>query len=257
MMGRHNFGQLTGLFALVFAVGPLIGRADISIRQWDEDLLSHPNGNVRVDADGLSSITKTISNSTTLESTTVTLTTAGTGVFESPGDMLGVDGPGADTTDYFDGSSGTGEAITLLFNTAVTITSLAFENIQWDPNGAGDADDDYEFVRVSIGGTHTYSLFSDSAVTSHPGYTGATGAIQGIAGDDFNGLSWSIPASTLVEFRFGADATSFTSQEGFRLDDISFTAVPEASPFFYGSVMAAVLCAWKWRQNWLREEVRA
>jgi hypothetical protein len=256
-MRRKNVTTLAAIITALLAAAPLSALADISFRQWDEDLLSSANGNVRVDADGFNSITKTISNSSTLESTTVTLSTAGTGVFESPGDMLGVDGPGADTADYFDGASGTGEAITLLFNTAVTITSLAFENIQWDPNGLGNTDDDYEFVRVSIGGTHTYSLFSDSAVTSHPGYTGATGAIQGSAGDDFNGLSWSIPASTLVEFRFGADATSFTSQEGFRLDDISFTAVPEASPFFYGGVMAAVLCAWKWRQKWLRDEVRA
>jgi hypothetical protein len=39
--------------------------------------------------------------------------------------------------------------------------------------------------------------------------------------------------------------------------DGSVAAVPEPTAFVYGGLIAASLCAWKWRQNWLRDEVRA
>jgi hypothetical protein len=46
-----------------------------------------------------------------------------------------------------------------------------------------------------------------------------------------------------------------------RLDNVqlnaTFSAVPEPTAFVYGGLIAASLCAWKWRQNWLRDEVRA
>ncbi len=242
---------ITLVLALVIAAAPASSRASITIDGWDSDSLSSPSGTVSVNVDGLSTRTATVSNSTTLESVAVTLATPSLGNFASAlsGDQLGLDhlSP-SDSVLFFDGQSGQAEAFTLQFDQSVTITTLHFENLDWDPF-AGDYI--YEYVLVSIGGTLTHTLFSDSAVTSHPGYTGATGEIQASAGDDFNGLSWNIPAATLVEFRFGADPLSFSTQQGYRLDDVGFTvsAVPEASAFWLGGAVCSLAAVWQWRRQ--------
>jgi hypothetical protein len=242
--------RLAFAIALMLAAAALPCRAGITIDDWNNDSLSSPTGTVDIDVEGVSSRTATISNSTTLESVAVTLTSAGWGDLNAVnGDELAVDVANInDSATYFDGQSAIAESLTLQFDKTVTITSLAFNNINWDPF-AGDYI--YEFVRVFIGGTHTYTLFSESAITSHPGYTGATGPIQGSAGDDFNGLSWNIPASTVVELRFGADPLSFSIQQGYRLDNVSFSvaAVPEASAFAFGGAACGLAVAWTWRRR--------
>ena len=235
--------------ALVFTVasGLIMAKtcpATIVMEKWKNDSLSSSSGTVEIAADGSSSVSKTLTNTTTTESVNVTFS-ASTGTFRdsSSEQRVGVDAAGnGDDANRIDGQVGTAEFVTFLFDKAITITSLNLQDINWDLNGAGDANDDYEFALVSIGGTLTHTLFSEDAVTTHAGFTGATGPIKATGSDDFTGLSWSIPASTLLKFQFGADAASFTGQDGFSIDNIAFTvaAVPEASALHFGGMICGV-----------------
>lgn len=221
--------QVLGLVAVVgqIADGGLV------INGWNTDSLATPSGVVQIDVDGFAAATKLISNTTSGESVSVTVS-ANTGSLNdsSGGSQLGINAAeSGDSTQMIDAGGGVTEMISFQFDQPIEITGLGFSGINWDPNTGIAEPADYEFVNVLFGGTHNFTLFSDNADTSHPGFTGATNPILSTGSDDFTGLSWSVPAGQMLDLQFGADVASFSSQAGYKLETVSLTVVPEPSSF--------------------------
>jgi len=202
----------------------------ITIDLWDSDSLSSSSGVVSIDVDNLSSRTAAVTNSTTGETVTVTVSGENGTLNESgnPGDNLGINSPeSGDVTSNIDSRTGQ-EGVSFSFSSAVTITALNFTAINWD------GDTDYEYVSVVLDGSEITTLFSDNANESSAGFTGSTNPQAASSGDDFT-LSISVAANTTLSF-FHAENTPDSDSAGFQIDDITFTVVPEPTTALIGAM---------------------
>lgn len=142
-------------------------------------------------------------------------------------DQLAVNlvGDGSDVPDAVDGKV-SAEGMDFLFTTAVTLTALDFAQINWDSELA------YETVEVRVNGVLTYTLFSDNADNVSPTFLGATGGRLSGGTDDFDFSAAPIMLSSSDTLNFSWGGSDGVSQNGWVLDSMTFSAVPEPSACF-------------------------